>query len=349
MMIIAVDTGNRCIKVPDIAPFTAGVYCNGKTPPIATGETIFYEGQYYTLSNSRCEYMRDKTENNTYFILMLFAVARRICAKQPGMTSYDKEVVLCMGLPPSHLNQEMKDKYKAYFSNKGVPIEFLYNDVPFRIHIAYPEEGDVSPQTLRDPRKCGVCVFAQGYAAAMLRLSDVVKTPESYIIDIGGYTTDVVKLGRERSASGFRMVVEQSQCESLNMGVIHLFNAIKKKIGEQVGDGISETIIDSILQHTYKSNDTRVNEIVQEESKAYASLILSTLADKGYRFTFSQPIFIGGGANVLQQYLVDVCPNAIFIPQLTANAEGYAKLTTAYLKRYGMLNRDNGFEALEDC
>ena len=47
MMAIAVDTGNRCIKVPDISPFTAGLFCSGTVPPTASSDTIYYNKKFY--------------------------------------------------------------------------------------------------------------------------------------------------------------------------------------------------------------------------------------------------------------------------------------------------------------
>lgn len=345
MMMIAVDTGNRCMKVPDIAPFTAGLFCSGTVPPTASSDTIFYNEKFYSLSEDRGEYIRDKTQSEKYFILTLFAIAKRILAKQPGQDFYDKEVLLALGLPPSHCTQKMKLNYKKYFSNQGKPIEFIYNEIPFRIHIAYP--GD-NPEDLKDPNKCGVFVFTQGHAAAMLRRDDIMKYPESYVVDIGGYTTDVIRLNRERGANGYRIKTDPSRCESFNMGIIHLFNTIKRRVSETVGDGLSETIIDAIMQGSYQLPDEEVNKIIHEESISYAKQIVDTLADKGIVLRFAHPVFVGGGASVLQEGLVAACPNgehATFVPQITANAEGYAKLMQAMLVQKGLVSKG---ESLSD-
>lgn len=343
MMAIAVDTGNRCIKVPDISPFTAGLFCSGTVPPTASSDTIYYNKKFYSLSEERGEYLRDKTTSEKYFILTLFAIAKRILAKQPGQDAYEKEVILALGLPPSHCTQSMKMKYKKYFSNGGQPIEFTYNDVYFRIHIAYPENPENHPEDLKDPTKCGVYVFTQGHAAAMLRIKEILEYPQSYVVDIGGYTTDIIRLNREKGPSGgYRMKTDASQCESLNMGVIHLFNEIKRRVSESVGDGLSETIIDAIMQGQYKLPDDEVMKIISEESVQYAKKIIDTLADKGISLRFAHPVFIGGGASVLHNQLVDACPNgekATFIPQLTANAEGYAQLLNAMLVKKGLIGK----------
>lgn len=350
MMLISVDTGNRCIKVPGIIPFTAGLYCADTVPPVASADTIYYNNKFYSLSEERGKYMRDKTEDDKYFILTLFAIAKKIVSKQPNREYYDKDVILALGLPPSHCSQEMKAKYKKYFSNEGVPIEFTYNDTPFRIHIAYPDNPS-DPEAMKDPEKCGVFVYTQGHAAAMLRRKEIVEYPQSYVVDIGGYTTDIIRLNREETPTGnYRMKADASECESINMGIIHLYNIIKRKVSENVGDGLSETIIDAVMRGSYNDMDEDVMKIICQESAAYAEQIVATLAEKGISLRFAHPVFVGGGASVLHDQLVQACPGgekATFIPQITANAEGYAKLMTAMLAKRGLLQNGINSERIE--
>ena len=337
---ISVDTGNRCIKVPDIAPFTAGLYCSGNVPPAAAADVIEYQSNFYTLSEERCTYQRDKTVNINYFILVLFAMAKRIIAKQPGRQSYKKEVILSLGLPPAHCKQELKDKYRKYFSNGGEPIRFVYNDIPFCITIAYPAD-DSDRDALKDPCLCGVLVYVQGLAAASLKGPEIQQYPESYVIDIGGYTTDIIRLSRKQTSKGYRLEVDPAFCVSLNSGVIHLYNNIKRAVSESVDDGISETIIDAIMQGNYRCSDKRVNEIIAQSSEEYAKNMMADLIEKGVNLRFSHPVFVGGGTSVLQKYLLAACPQTdiTIIPQLTANAEGYAKMTSAVLMQKGVLVR----------
>ena len=98
-MLIAIDHGNKLIKVPTHEPFTAGVQ-ESESPPYG-GETLKYQGKYYTLSDKRIPYHRDKTEDERFFILTLFAIAYELQA----MGSYSPNVMriqLAVGLPPAH-------------------------------------------------------------------------------------------------------------------------------------------------------------------------------------------------------------------------------------------------------
>ncbi len=72
-LIVPVDTGNKQIKTPHHI-FTAGLTCHDSYPPFGK-DVIQYNGKYYTLSDQRVPYMRDKTADERYFILCLFGIA----------------------------------------------------------------------------------------------------------------------------------------------------------------------------------------------------------------------------------------------------------------------------------
>lgn len=72
-MNISVDTGNKQIKTPHCT-FSAGLIEHDKQPKFGT-DVLTYNGKYYTITNKRIPYMRDKTQDDRYFILILFAIA----------------------------------------------------------------------------------------------------------------------------------------------------------------------------------------------------------------------------------------------------------------------------------
>ena len=75
-MLIAVDHGNYNIKTPHYS-FMAGLAEHSVRPPMAD-EVLEYEGRFWTLSGKRLSYRRDKTKDESYFILTLFAIAREM-------------------------------------------------------------------------------------------------------------------------------------------------------------------------------------------------------------------------------------------------------------------------------
>ena len=61
-MLVCIDHGNKQIKTTN-RTFTSGLMESDTRPPF--GDNImFYNGKYYTLSDQRIPYIRDKTEDD---------------------------------------------------------------------------------------------------------------------------------------------------------------------------------------------------------------------------------------------------------------------------------------------
>lgn len=116
--------------------------------------------------------MRDKTQDDRFFILTLFAIARKLV--RTGSSSPLSQIDLAVGLLPEHYGV-LKDRFANYFRRKD-PIRFVYHDRPYMIAINH------------------VLVFPQAYAAVIPNSDLVVKTARLFLVDIGGYTTDVLLL-----------------------------------------------------------------------------------------------------------------------------------------------------------
>ncbi len=84
---------------------------SGKTT-IHKTDILEYKGRVWTLSMERIRYMRDKTQDDRYFILTLFAIAREL--QKMGIDSPYEEIDLAVGLPPEHFSS-LRDKFKSYF------------------------------------------------------------------------------------------------------------------------------------------------------------------------------------------------------------------------------------------
>ena len=75
-MLIAIDHGNYAIKTPHHS-FVSGLSEHTVKPPMSD-EILEYDGRYWTTSGKRLSYMRDKTQDDRYFILTLFAIAKEL-------------------------------------------------------------------------------------------------------------------------------------------------------------------------------------------------------------------------------------------------------------------------------
>ena len=75
-MLISIDHGNKQIKTINCEPFTSGLLESDVQP---FGKDIMqFKGKYYQLTDQRIPYRRDKTEDERFFILSLFAIANEI-------------------------------------------------------------------------------------------------------------------------------------------------------------------------------------------------------------------------------------------------------------------------------
>ena len=138
LLVVAVDTGNKNIKTPHTEPFNSGLICHGNIPPAIKADTLCYEGNYYTLTQSRVPYMYDKTSDWSYYVLTLFAIAKEFQASgmiRPGQKNVRQDICLAMGLPPTHIH-DLAPKYQTYFGRDGRRVEFTYNDISFEIRVA---------------------------------------------------------------------------------------------------------------------------------------------------------------------------------------------------------------------
>ena len=75
-MLIAIDHGNKLVKTVNCPPFTSGLV-ESEVQPFGR-DVLQYQGKYYQLSDQRIPYRRDKTEDERFFILTLFAIAKRL-------------------------------------------------------------------------------------------------------------------------------------------------------------------------------------------------------------------------------------------------------------------------------
>ena len=116
-MLISIDHGNKQIKLSSGRVFTSGIRESDTRPPF--GEDILkYKGKYYTISDKRIPFMKDKSTDDRFFILSLFAVAYEIedsGRHEPGLM----DVKILAGLPPSHYGAQY-ERFERYFKRGGV-------------------------------------------------------------------------------------------------------------------------------------------------------------------------------------------------------------------------------------
>ena len=193
-MLFSLDHGNYAIKSMSDS-FISGLSEHSVQPPLAS-DIIEYEDRFWTLSGNRIAFMQDKSKDNRFFILTLFAIAREL-KNHKDMHGY-AEIDLAAGLPPEHYSA-LKDKFTKYLLHDSV--RFRYNG---------------SAISLRIRR---VFIYPQAYAAVVPQSRLLINTPRIFVIDIGGFTVDILLLCNGKPDLQF--------CRSIEMGVISMNNEVR--------------------------------------------------------------------------------------------------------------------------
>lgn len=300
-MIIAVDNGNAYTKTPSTA-FSSGVKEFSARPPIMSNDLIEFNNKFYCLVNERLTYVKDKTKDDNLLILTLFGIAKEIRYRNENTKN---EIILAVGLPPGHFAL-LKDKFRNYFLNHGEAIKFKYNETPYSIKIK------------------DVHVFPQSFSAVATIAEQIQKYTRSYVIDIGGYTIDTLLLTDGRP--------DLNYVESLELGVIDMFNTIKRNVSVMYDIKLADSDIEELMSENKRNNVLSDNEDIKNEiykvAKKHTEEIINQLRERGIDLKSTYAIFVGGGSVLLQDFIKDNDKISKFfiLDNNKANAQGYQAL-----------------------
>lgn len=298
-MLLAIDHGNYNIKTPHHC-FMAGLAEHSVRPPMAD-EVLEYEGKFWTLSGKRLSYRRDKTQDESYFILTLFAIAREM--SYSGNYNSTEKVQLAVGLPPEHFGL-LREKFANYFKRPH-SIYFSYNDKPYTIMMG------------------NVYVYPQAFSAIAPRKTQLKHHIQLFLVDIGGYTTDVLLLRSGKPDMQF--------CRSLEMGVITMNNDIIRRVNALHDMRIEDEHISAVLAGKETILPEAVKKTIRESAGHHAKDILDKLRELQVDLRANPAVFIGGGSILFREYLEksSMVASATFLDDPCANAIGYKVLAEA--------------------
>jgi len=279
--------------------FTTGLTEQDKKP--ARGEKYLkYQGKYYTLSEKRIPYQRDKTQDsrNRFWILTLFAIAMELEQKAQIQPEDVIQVELPIGLPPKHF-AELCERYERYFKGDGKVQELCFNDKVYHLCIQ------------------NVMAFPQDYAAMMTRMMEIREIPKVVGIDIGGFTSDYLLMRSGRP--------DMDYCDSLEKGVITMYNDIISSINSEYDMLLEEADIDSIIKGKTQYYEEAVVQAVETMVQNFVTDLLNSIRERGIDTKSTYTVFIGGGAVLLERFLeqADRLGKHTFIRDMKANADGY--------------------------
>jgi len=297
IMLIAIDHGNKLIKCVH-KTFTSGLVESDTKPPF--GDSILrYNGKYYTLSDRRIPYMRDKTQDERFFILTLFVIAYEVEATGVYTTDEIIDVQIAVGLPPAHYGTQ-HEKFARYFLGRDV-INFTLNKKAYSIYI---NEAVCFPQAL-------------AATAPVFKQLQLNKLPKATLLDIGGFTADYLQLTYGTA--------DWSTCDSLENGVIMLYNRVKSKVNADFDLLLEETDIDAILMGKETEYSTEVIETVHNSAQIFVTDLFGQLRERMIDLRTGKVIFVGGGSILLRRQIEASrkVGTAIFVDEIIANTKGY--------------------------
>ena len=169
-----------------------------------------------------------------------------------------------------------------------------------------------------------VRAFVQDFAAMMTIGQDIMQVPKAVGIDIGGFTTDYLLMRKGKPDMGY--------CDSLEKGVITMYNQIISSVNSEYDMLLEDTDIDSILAGNTQYYDDSVVRMTESMVQDFVTDLLNSIRERGIDTKTSYTVFIGGGAVLLKQFLEksDRLGKYLFIEELKANARGYDLLYRAY-------------------
>ena len=288
---IGIDNGNYNTKSSEKILYASGFTMSDKEF-ITNDMQLFYNDAYYAIGGNRMNFQQDKTKEPDTFILTLPSIANAM--KQVDASSAN--IILGVGLPIDIYGTQ-KDTFRKYFLRDDV--RFQYEDETYNCKIT----------------DCKV--FAQGHAALCRYYQQLKDYNSITLIDIGGYTVDVLKL--------YNFKVDRASCTSLRLGTITLFNEIRSELQQEniiLSDNLIEDAMQGRIQHAEKE---KIQIIVERRLQQYLKELLNALRERGLDLKLPV-VFAGGGAELLGNRLLTPEVNTVVILNRFANAEGYKLL-----------------------
>ena len=295
-MNIGIDHGYYAIKTRHFS-FPAGIAVYSHEP-YTLQNTLEYGGKFYVCGTGRQPILRNKTENDNYYLLTLAAIAREI--KQRGENT-ECSVTLAAGLPLAGFGREKKF-FREYLLRSSQPVCFKFEGVPYKI-------------TIED-----VKLFPQGYSAIAIHPELIQNEPSVLLMDIGGWTVDLMRLDNG--------VPNASTCRSLELGMIRCIDETKEQVRRDVGLSVTDAQVERVLAGKPCNMDEKARSIIRRQGRLYTERLLSAVMESGFDLKAIPVVMLGGGASVVKGNVSpqDGLCRAFALTDDRVNAEGFERI-----------------------
>lgn len=236
--------------------------------------------------------MKDKTANDNYYLLTMAALAQEIEYRRAERKG---KIILAAGLPLAGFGRE-KTAFRQYLFRKEQPLCFRYENESYEL-------------TIED-----VKLFPQGYSALALHPEYVRDEPSVLLVDIGGWTVDLMRLDNA--------VPNAAACRSLELGVIRCIDETMEQVRRSTGLSVTDIQIERVLNGNSCSLDPKAKEIIQKNGRSYTERILSAIMEAGFDLRAIPSVFMGGGSTIVRRHVTpqDRLCRAFYLTDVKANA-----------------------------
>ena len=293
-IIIGVDHGFGSIKTArTVTPAAIARYdCE---PLVGSGSILHYQDAYYRIGGERMRLRKDKTADDLYWVLTLYAIAAEIRARRLDPS---QSVILGAGLPLAEMGQTSR-QFRDYLQRDGEHVVTLDGQ---EYHIVI-ECVELSPQ---------------GYAGVLPKISAIQAEPAVHLVDIGAWTVDTVTLVRGISSA--------SSERSIENGVIRCLEYIREQLRQSQRRIFSDAQIEDALW-----KDQGLPADIRREMKnlcaQWCTEMIRKLDEAGIDTASAPVYFLGGGARLLSEYLPAEVQRSFLQPyyltDVRSNARGY--------------------------
>lgn len=172
---------------------------------------------------------------------------------------------------PAHY-PDLYEKYEQYFYRKGELVSFLFGDKEYTVHFR----------------------SVTAYMAFLWVNSshNLMKVSKVLVIDIGGFTSDYLLIRQGEPDLAF--------CDSLEKGVILMYNSMIAQIRQKYDVLLEESDIDAIILGQQIFCAKTIQDEVINLAEKYVFEFLGNFRELEIDFATTYTIFTGGGAQLTQ-------------------------------------------------
>ena len=123
----------------------------------------------------------------------------------------------------------------------------------------------------------------------------LVDEPSLLLLDIGGWTVDLMRIDNGRP------IIDT--CHSLEFGMIRCIDEVRERVRQNTGLSLTDAQIEQVLAGRPCSLDETVCSLIREQGRLYTERLLSAVLEAGFDYHALPVVMMGGGASVVSRHI----------------------------------------------